>query len=150
MNADDKDLLGKCIAVLVLRYLSIPADAIALILALFQGTYNLHYIMVLIGVAPMFIYLYSYALDRYSTVYIDGYDRDTAKEHKVYNLITDLESYKHFTVIALFGGAALLIIGGIVFGLFHVGLFIVELALMCLLTCAMWTIGLNLCRILLR
>lgn len=150
MNTDDKDLMGKGIAVLVLRYITIPADAIALILALFQGTYDLHYIMVLIGVAPMFIYLYSYALDSYSTVYIDGYDRDTAKEHKVYKLVTDWESYKHFSVIALFGGAALLIFGGIVFGLFHVGLFIVELALMCLLTCAMWTIGLNLCRILLR
>lgn len=150
MNTDDKDLLGKCIAVLVLRYIAIPADAIALILALFQGTYNLYYIMVLIGVAPMFIYLYYYALDRYSTVYIDGYARDIAKEHKVYKLITDCESYKHFSVIALFGGAALLIIGGIVFGLFHVGLLIVELALMCLLTYAMWTIGLNLCRVLLR
>ena len=150
MNTDDKDLMGKGIAVLVLRYITIPADAIALTLALFQGTYDLHYIMVLIGIAPLFIYLYSYALGKYSSALIHYYDRDTAKQHKVYKLITDWESYKHFSSIALFGGAALLIVGGIVFGFFHVGLFIVELALMCLLTGAMWVIGLNLGRILLR
>lgn len=144
MNTDDKDLLGKCIAVLVLRYISIPADAIALILALFQGNYDLYYIMILIGMAPLFIYLYSYALGKYSSVLIHYYDRDVAKQHKVYKLLTDCESYKHFSSIALFGGAALLIVGGIIFGFFHVGLFMIELAVMCLLTGAMWVIGLNL------
>lgn len=144
MEVDYKELIGKGIALLVLRYIVIPANAIALTLALFQGNYNLPYIMVLIGVAPLFIYLYSYAFSKYTTIYIDGYSRDIAKDNLLYKIVNKLTALKHFNVTVLFSGIALLLVGGIVFGLFDTRLVIVKLGVMCLLTSAMWTIGLNL------
>lgn len=144
MNTDDIDLLSKGIAVLIISYIAIPTDAVALTIALFQGTYDLPCIMILIGMAPLLIYSCSYAFDKYSIVYVDGYSKSTAKEHKVYKLVNELTDIRYVNVVVLVSGLVLLLIGGLVFGFFHAGLFIVKLAVTCLLVSTMWTIGLNL------
>lgn len=148
MNANDKELLDKGIALLVLRYIAIPVNAIALTLALFQTNYNLLYIMVLIGIAPLIIYLHSYAYGKYTSIYVDGYSRDVAKGNLLYKIVNELALLENFNIAVFLSGIALLLIGGIVFGLFNTGLFVVKLGVMCLLASVMWTSGLNLWRLL--